>query len=687
MNFGVRSTLLMTILSGSLACGLLRAQVPMVAPIAPAGSAILPISPPTQIVDGRAPPAQALTPWWNEDVKRPLDGTRTPLSIDLEASVLGVLSFSPQVRIASDSPIIRETQVADAMSRFDPRTFVDSKFTDTSDPVGNLLTTGGASRFIDQTAYSSAGIKKTNTIGGQFEAAQKFGYQNNNSRFFVPPNQGTARMTLTYTQPLLNGSGKVYNTSVICLAELNTQEAGAQFIQDLQAILMETHKAYWDLRLQRATLLQRIKLKQSAIDIQRELQGRADFDVSKSQIVRADAAVATRDAAVIRYATEVANAETKLRALINDPRLNAQPTELLPSKSPYHEPAEPNLVEALTVALQQRPEVKQGFTEVRAAGVKADVSKNELLPVLNLLLGSYVYGLQGNSEIGDAWVSQYAQGRPTYWTGLQFEYPLYNRSANARMTQRLVELRQSTNKLQQTMIQVRAETEVAVREVTTTYREMVSKYQAMQADQTEIEYLTSRWRLAADDQQLAGVVLNDLLGAQERLAAAEYGFAAAEAAYNVALANLNAVTGSLLQADRVRISTVIVDGVPQTEVSTLQPLMELPPDHAPSSPEFSPPPLAPLPVNPSMTVPISAMPPTPGSIQSAQRSLRHDQTATGGPTLGPALMMQPLPSPAVTSAIAPASSYGGSARLLPPVASGITPLPPVAERDSETQQR
>ena len=475
-------------------------------------------------------------------------------------------------------------------------------------------------------------------------------------------------MTLTYTQPLLNGSGRVYNTSMICLAELNTQAASAQLLQDLQGILMETHRAYWDLRLQRAALLQRIRLKQSAIDIQTELKARADFDVSQSQIVRANAAVATRDAAVIRFTTSVANAETKLRALINDPMLNARPLELLPTMTPYHEASEPNLAEALTIALQRRPEVQQGFTEVRAAGVKADVSKNELLPVFNLLIGSYVYGLQGDSQIGDAWVSQFNQGRPTYWTGLQFEYPLYNRGANARMTQRRVELRQTTNKLQQTMVQVRAETEVAVREVTTTYREMVSKFQAMQADQTEIEYLTSRWRLSSDDQQLAGVVLNDLLGAQERLAAAEYGFAAAEAAYNVALANLNAVTGTLLQVEGVRLYNTVMEGIPTLDVTAEQ----WPVNGRPTAP-------------PPETVP-QASTPEPVNVVSAGPSFPQSQPT---PSFG-------IPETAALNSVGSQAQHSApmqpAVRLLPPTfpassAPAITPLPPVAERDSSGSYR
>jgi hypothetical protein len=46
-------------------------------------------------------------------------------------------------------------------------------------------------RFIDQTSINSAGVRKTFTSGGQFEAAQRMGYQNNNSIFFIPKSSRT----------------------------------------------------------------------------------------------------------------------------------------------------------------------------------------------------------------------------------------------------------------------------------------------------------------------------------------------------------------------------------------------------------------------------------------------------------------------------------------------------------------
>jgi outer membrane protein TolC len=591
-----------------------------------------------------AVPSEAPTAWWDEAVRRALIDDGSPLGLDLDATVSGVLMYSPLVRIAADVPVIRETQIADAAARFDPRVFIDSKFTDTSDPVGNLLTTGGANRFIDQTSINSAGIRKTNTTGGQFEAAQRMGYQNNNSIFFIPKDQGTSRITLTYTQPLLNGAGKMYNTSVVYLAELNTQAAMAQLQRELQTILLDAHKMYWELYLRRAALLQRQRLKQQAVDIQRELRARADFDVLKSQIVRADAAVATRDAAVIRFTTEIANTETRLRALINDPALSQPPHELIPIAPPQRALAEPSLADALATALQQRPEIQAGFTEVRAASVRADVSKNELLPELNWLMGTYVAGLQGNSQFGQAWVDQFSVGRPTYWTGLQFEYPLYNRAPRARQTQRLVELRQATNKLQETMIRVRAETETAVREVVTTYREMLSKYEAMQADQTEIDYLTSRWRLLAGDQQLAGVMLNDLLSAHERLADAEFDFAAAEAAYNVALVNLNVVTGTLLQAQRVEILNASMEGVPMLDVRA-EPRSAY---RGYQSEPTTTPTIAPEPVPHVAPTVIEATPPTPPVPQRTARLLApilNPEPVVATPTPTPTPSFTPLPTP------------------------------------------
>jgi hypothetical protein len=155
--------------------------------------------------------------------------------------------------------------------------------------------------------------------------------------------------------------------------------------------------------------------------------------------------------------------------------------------------------------------------------------------------------LEGDADIGGAWGDQFATGRPTYSTGLLFEYPLGNRYAQARLKKRRLELRQLTNQLEVTTAGVRLEVETAVREIATTHREMRSHYHAITGSEAEIEYLERRWRLLPGDQQVAGIVLDDLLNAQERLGRAEGSYAAALAAYNIALVQLKRAVGVLLQ--------------------------------------------------------------------------------------------------------------------------------------------
>src|SRR5262249_35062949 len=144
---------------------------------------------------------------------------------------------------------------------FDWRTFVDSTYRKTNDPVGNLLTTGNnSSRFIDNSWIANGGIRRKNLLGGELQAYQTLGTQLNNSRFLMPNPQGTSRLVLQYTQPLLNGAGKCVNESRIVLANLDTNATEDDSIQKLQDHLLKVTEGYWELYRSRAEYFQRSKL-------------------------------------------------------------------------------------------------------------------------------------------------------------------------------------------------------------------------------------------------------------------------------------------------------------------------------------------------------------------------------------------------------------------------------------------
>ncbi len=490
-------------------------------------------------------------PWWQDRVVRPIDPATPSVAVAPEGLVLATLSHSPQVRVLSDTVLIRQASICEAEGKFDVRQFAESKYISTNDPVGSTLTTGGPDRWIDSNWYGSAGLKKRTNTGADVEMSQKIGYEDSNSLYFVPPYQGTSRLCLRMTQPLLNGAGKAYNNSLIVLADINTNIARDRFSKDVQSLLLDVHRLYWELYLQRAALIQRWQLYEEAVKIRDDLNARRDVDALAGQIARAEAAVANRAGAVIRYQAATRNTEARIRAIVNDPGLSGPASpELLPNQYPNRGYVPVNLSDSLVTALKYRPEILAGIKEIRAAGIRADVAANEVLPVLNAIIETYVSGLRGYGELGRSLGDQFSVGQPSYTGGLQFEVPLGgNRTANARLQQRKIELRQASCQLEATTANVRAEVEIAVRDVQTAYREIVSKYHSVKAGETEIEYLATRWRELPDDRQSAGFALDELLSAQDRLAQQEFDFATAECAYNVALINLNRAMGTLVNTE------------------------------------------------------------------------------------------------------------------------------------------
>ncbi len=502
--------------------------------------------------------------WWEEPLARQLRELARPVPIDVETLVVAALRHSSQVRAISDDYLIRRTSITEAAAAFDVRSFMDTRYIRTNEPVGNTLTTGGPPRFLDDNFRASAGLRKKASTGGTWELSQRIGLQDSNSVFFLPTNQGNARLSLSFSQPLLNGAGRAYNSSITVLAEIDAQIAEAQTSQALQEHLLSVTRAYWELCLQRAVLVQRQRLHFRAQQIQEELNSRQDVDALQSQLVRARAAVSSRRAELIRAEAAIKNAEARIRALVNAPEmLSDVRLELIPTERPAQGHFAIEESDARATALQNRPEINQALKQIQAANVRLNISKNEIRPNLDLVLEGYLSGLQGNHDIGQAFTDQFTLGAPSYTAGLVYEYAWNNRAAQARLERRQLEVRRLTAQFDASLQQLSAEVEVAVREVQTSYDEMRSKHQAMMALETEMEYLTQRWQLLPGDDRSASFLLGDLLDVQERVAREEFEFARAQINYTLALAELKRATGTLLQFERITPLEIEEDRLPR----------------------------------------------------------------------------------------------------------------------------
>ena len=517
----------------------------------------------------------SLENWWNRDVGRRLIGLESARTIQPDSLVMYALRHSPQIQAISRDPLIREAELREAQSIFDPEVFVRTQFEDRNDPVGNRLTTGGLPFLKDHIWSGEAGFRRKTRTGADVELGQRLGFHNSNSTFFEPQDQGTATLSMNFSQPLLRGAGQTFNRSQIVIAQVNQGIAWEKFSKELQGEILNVVQAYWNLYYRRSLLLQKRRNVERGAAVLEKLEGRAGLDSLPSQISRARSSVQSRRTELANAQRDVRDAETELRRLIGDSDwVGGSHIELLPSESPSYIYLRRSAKDVVQTALDHRPELKEAIQRARVAAVQHNVSKNELLPQLDLIFSTYVSALEGDSGIARAWQKQFNASTPGYAVGLEYALPYGNRRARARKTQRQLQLAKIKDEVNYVIQLVVAEAQVAIRRQESAYETMQAAAVAIEAAQNDLRQQRSRWEaFALVDGDIAEgnspvTLLDQLLDSQQRLNNAESTFSEAEFAFKVAEVELKQAMGVLLETENIHVEKYIADCMPQLNLGT-----------------------------------------------------------------------------------------------------------------------
>lgn len=490
-------------------------------------------------------------PWWQQAVVSSFDLAAQSIEVQGETLILEALRHSHHIAAINEDVMIAQTGITRAAAEFDPTAFLDSKFIRTSVPTGSALDAGiGVSRLREEDFSVFGGLRRKTETGANLEFGQQMGLRDSNSLFFTPPNQGNTRLTVSFNQPLLSGGGRAYNRSLIVLAQLDTAVTKNAAMTAIQDHLIAVQDTFWELYFHRASLVLRIRHLEQAAKIADWLHHRQKFDALVSQVRRADAAVASRRSELSQAIAAIRNAEDRLRSLVNSPNFSFnRSVEIIPAQPPSCDPVPIALDDAVVTAMSTRSEITEVARELDAARVRLRMARNELLPILDVVLESYLSGLRGEHGVGQAWVDQFSVGEPSYTAGFRFEVPLQRRVAQANVNRRQAQIRQLSGRLQQTIAELHAEVAAAVRDVDAAYREVQSRYLSMQAADEYVALLDNRWKQLVGDAFSSTSMLEDLLDAQDRLVAEEVGFAKAQTEYATSMIKLKRSTGTLLQVD------------------------------------------------------------------------------------------------------------------------------------------
>lgn len=490
--------------------------------------------------------------WWLKQLNQ---NTANEIKISVDQIVLSMLQNSPEIRAISQEPVIASTFIDQESAKFDPVSFLESRWDDTNEPVGNILTTNSSPFLKEHIVDARAGFRKKNRIGTELDLSQSIGFKNSNSDFFQPQDQGTARLELNINQPILNGAGRVVGTSRILLAQIDNKVAWNQYAKRLQDKILTAIKAYWELHFQKSAYVLHQKNYLAAEKLLRRLKGRQSFDTQRSQIIRAEAALAARKLDLVRSLTDIQNAETMIREITRDSSLGRlgilNQRQLAPAENPVIDARlYPDLPHVVTVAYDNRPEIQEAVNRLKAAGVQNNVAKNQLLPQLSLLLNVYSAALNGETGIESALQRQLTASTPGYSAGFIFEYPLYNRSAIARKHRVEAEINKLSSELDDIFGSVTAEVEIAFRELKMAAESLRQAEASIIAAQKDQAFIQRRWEnfafLENPDFSSPTILIEQLLDAQDRITEVEIQYADASRKFMVAAAELRRAEGSLL---------------------------------------------------------------------------------------------------------------------------------------------
>lgn len=476
------------------------------------------------------------------------------VQIGLRAAVRKAIENNLDLRVAKLNPQISALQIEQAQAVFDSVLFADASFgeLDTPQPPGVIPGLSG-----DQQASTrslTTGIRKDLRTGGRITAQADVTRNQQNPSFFGVNRFYESNLSLQLEQPLLRGFGDDVATANIQLAGIANQADQAALTQSMIDLANAVEQTYWQLVAARSTLLVQTRLYDRTIAMRDKLEPRFGFDLLLADLNEVNARVDQRFADVLRARQNVRLLSDQLKRLINDPDLSVIDETLLePSEAPADEAITFSLLDQVTTALQQRPEIETALLAIDDADVRRVVADNAQLPLLNLVASATSNGLDVNDG-GDALGNTLDFDYIDYALGIQFERPWGNRAAESLFKQRTLERQRALENYRSQAQLVTLEVKDALRSVATNYRLIDTTRSQRRASALSLEVSSIQLEKGGrNEAETFTTRVDRVLARQDALAQAELAEVQALSDYMIAVSQLRRATGTSLKQAGVEV--------------------------------------------------------------------------------------------------------------------------------------
>ena len=412
--------------------------------------------------------------------------TAAALPLSLNEAIRLALENNNDIRTSRIDVEKAEHNLTARRGAYDPQLFSETYFERSSTPVASFLA-GNNSGSLEQKDFTGrVGLSgSTPKFGGSYRVdLSSTRFSSNN--FFNALNPATsARLSFSYTQPLVRGLHTDDSRRQIEIAKKNLTLTDVQFRQRATEVITRVEQAYWELvHALKSLQVQTEAVKQTRAQVETNKRQVAQGVLAPIDVVEAEAQVKIYEQNVYAAQEEVTRTENALKTLmLPDRKAELWSRALLPVTPVDLQAPRMPLTEAINTALENRFELAELRTskdineinnrfyrdqtkpqvdlqvDYSSNGYAGTLSNNDN-PILNDLTSlerrvaelSTIAGLPVlpantfNSVPADfqggyarAWSNLLGQDNPTVRVGVRISLPLKNRTAKGDLGQSLAE--------------------------------------------------------------------------------------------------------------------------------------------------------------------------------------------------------------------------------------------------------
>ena len=357
-------------------------------------------------------------------------------------------------------------------------------------------------------------------------------------------------LSLSISQPLLQGAGKWVNTYSIRIANYERQITDARTKLEVIRVIAALDRVYWRLYAARRELeVRKQQYELAKAQLEQAQRFVKSGERAQVEVVRAEAGVAQQLEAIIVAENNLRDRERELKRVINSSGLGMQtPTVLIPMTLPDPVRYELQRGQLVAKALENRMEMLELELQIAQDASTVDYMRSQALPLVTL---DYTYNVSGLGETrDDSFDLLFNNDFAGHQLGLQAVIPLGNEVAKSR-------LRQAMYQREQRLASRDSRGDLIELEVLNAVDQLEANWQRILASRQN-SILAGRVFEAEKRQfELEMRTSTDVLDAQTKFADAQSAEIRALTEYQIALVDLAYATGTLLGAAKVHWEPII----------------------------------------------------------------------------------------------------------------------------------